>query len=94
MLVLRLGRCLPVRKIKGNVGPAPVINQQLHGNEGFGFGIRRHARFRAIGGHALTAAGALAVLPADRPDQHVFRTHGLDGMQNLALFVADGVGAE
>ena len=94
MLVLRAGQTLAGAEVKGNVGPAPVIDQQLHGDEGFGLGIRRNARLRAIGGHAFSAADALAILAADRPGQHVFRTHGLDGMQDLALLVADGVGLE
>src|SRR6185369_3107714 len=88
------GQVFAGAQVEGNVGPAPVINQQLHGDKGFGLGIGRYAGFTAIRRRTFAVHNALAVLAAHGPDKYIFGTHGLDGMQNLGLFVADRIGTE
>ena len=50
--VLR-GQAFSRAQIKRNIGPSPVVNLQLHGDEGFSFGIGRNIVFFAIAGHVL-----------------------------------------
>src|SRR5208282_518849 len=79
-------------QVEGNVGPAPVVDQQFHGDEGLGARIRGDIGLGPVGGDALAVFGALAILAAHAAAEDVFIAGGLDGVENFGLLVADGVG--
>src|SRR5271170_4734350 len=81
-------------KIEGNVGPAPVVNQQLHGDEGLGARIRRHVGFGPVSWNLFSVHGSFSVLPAYRAAEKFLIVDRLDGMQNLGLFVAHSIGVK
>ncbi len=56
--------------------------------------IGRDIRLCAVRRNPLALFGSVAVLSAHRAAQHVFVAHGLDGVQDLRLLVAHGVGVE
>src|SRR6202011_3691624 len=76
-------------KIEGNSGPAPVVDLQLEGDEGFGVGVRSHVGLAAVTNHRLAANGAGAVLAANHTGEHVFGTERLHSVQDFRLLVAD-----
>ena len=47
------GQAFSGTQIERNIGPAPVVDLQLHGDESFSFGIGRNIVFFAIAGHVL-----------------------------------------
>ncbi len=81
-------------QIERNSRPAPVVDQEAHGDEGFGARVRRHAILGAVGGHTLAVHDAFAVLPADGFAEYVLVAEGLDGMQDFSLLVAHRVRLE
>jgi len=81
-------------QIKGNVGPAPVVDQQLHGDKCFSARIGRNIRFGTVGWNALAVLSAFAVLAAYGAAEYFFVAHGLNGVQDFCLLVAHRVGVE
>ena len=57
-------------------------------------GVRRDTWLAAICRYALAVDYAFAILTAHGSGKYVFRTHGLNRMQNFALFITDGIGAK
>ena len=90
----RLGRALAGAQIKRNVGPAPVVDEELHGDEGFGARIRRDHGLGTISRHAFIAYDTFAILSAHGASEHLFVGHGRNGLENLGLLVANDVGVE
>src|ERR1700675_1567249 len=88
------GQPLAGAQIEGNSRPAPVVDEEPHGDESFGARVRRHALFGAVSRHALIVHGSVSVLPADGFAEHVLATEGLNGMQDFGLLVADRVRLE
>src|ERR1700687_1923755 len=81
-------------EIERHAGPAPVVNLQLHGDEGFGVGVWRDVGLAAIAHDWNSVDSAGTVLPANHAGEHVFGTERLDGMQDFGLLVAHFVGVE
>ena len=81
-------------QVEGNVRPAPVVDGELHGDEGFGAGIGGNVGLVAISGHVMRVFDAGPVLAADGAVKNFLGRDGLDGVQNFGLLVADGVGLE
>src|SRR5713226_1915670 len=50
-----LGETLAGANIKGDAGPAPVVDQEFAGDKGFGFGSGIHVELFAIAGHRLVS---------------------------------------
>src|SRR5579872_2584784 len=63
---VRVLRCKPFSRtnIERNISPAPVVNQQLHGDKGLGLRIRCDALFFTIARHPLGILRARAILSA------------------------------
>src|ERR1022692_272955 len=51
-------------KIERNVGPAPVVDEHLHGDESLGPGIGRNIAFGTVCGSMFATRCAVPVLPA------------------------------
>ena len=87
-------KALSSSEIKRHICPAPVVDHQLHGDEGLCLGIGRHFVFVSISRRTRACHCAFAILSADSSLQHFFRAHGLNGMKNLCLLISHSIGAE
>src|SRR5437879_11006535 len=74
-------------EIKRDAGPAPVVDLQLHGDEGFRVGLGRNVRLAAIADDGYTVDDAWPVLSAHHAGEHIFRAEGLNSVQDFGLFV-------
>ena len=88
------GQAFAGAQVEWNSRPAPVVDQESHGDEGFRARIRRHSFFGAVGGHTLVVHDAFSVLAADDFAEHILIAEGLDGMQNFGLLVTHRVRLE
>ncbi len=88
------GQALSRAQIKGNSGPAPIVDLKFKRDVRFGVGVGSDVGLVAVAGHALAVDDAFAVLAADGVSQDVFGHERLDGVQNFGLFVAHFVGVE
>ena len=81
--------------VKRNVRPAPVVDLQLHGDKGFGLRVGRDVWARSDSRErACPIVRAVAILAADGAAEHIFGAKRLDGVQDLGLLIAHGVGLE
>ena len=89
-----LRQALAGAQIKGNTGPAPIIDLELQGHERFSVRIAGHVRLAAIADDALVVNYAFAVLAANHAGKDFLRPERLDGVKDFCLFVTDFVGIE
>ena len=90
----RGGEGLAGAEVKGDAVPAPVVDLEAGGDEGFGHGIVRDFFFLAVGGDGLVVDEAAAVLGADGVLLEEIERRGGDRAQDFDLFVADRLGVE
>ena len=70
----------PGAQIKGNARPAPIIDQELHGDEGVRAGMRIDARFLTVSRNGLALDHSRPILPAHhrlRNHSQIERAYGL-----------------
>src|ERR1035441_2649184 len=79
---------LACAQVERDVGPPPVVDQQLHRDKSLSPRIGRNIGFRAVGRDSLAVFGSVAVLAAYAAAEHLFVAHGLDRVQNLGLLIA------
>ena len=93
---LRVARRQPLSgpHVEGHVGPAPVLDLELHGRVGLGLRVGRDLRLGAVGRHPLSVDDPLAVLAAHRALDDVLGSHLPDGVEHLHLLVAHRLGGE
>ena len=88
------GEAFAGAQVKGNAGPAPVVDLKLEGDKGLGVGFGGDVRLAAIAVHGPALDSAGTVLAADHAGEHVFGVERLDGVENFRLLVANFVGVE
>ncbi len=81
-------------QIERDARPAPVVDLQLHGDEGFRVGFGRDVGLAAIAVYRRTADCAGTVLAANHRREHIFGAQRLDGVQYFRLLVAHFVRVE
>ena len=77
-------------QIKRNVRPAPVVNEQSHGDVSLDGGIGFNLRLVAISGPRLAVHFARGVLAAHDVRVHLARQHRADGLEQFDFFIANG----
>src|SRR6202035_5502733 len=78
----------------GNAGPAPIVDQKLQGDEGFGVGLGVDVGFLPVAREVLAVYFTRAVLAAKRGGEDFFGVERLNGVEDFGLLVADLVGVE
>jgi hypothetical protein len=75
-------------QVERHPAPAPVVDIELGGDEGFGDGIRLDVFFLLVARHGLAVDHAAGVLRAQRMRVHRALGDRADRAQHLHLFVA------
>ena len=83
---------LPRAQVERHVGPAPVVDPELHRRVGLGVRVGPHVGLFAVARHRLAGDRARVVLSARRVQRHAGRLDRPDRAQHLELLVADRVG--
>src|SRR5256885_16524022 len=88
------GEALSRSEVEGNIGPAPVVDAEVKGDERFGVRVRGELRFVAIRSEFFAVYVAFTILAANHGLQDGFGRGRRDGVKNFRLLVTDGVGFE
>ena len=79
----RVGQALARAQIKGDIGPAPIIDQKPQGGERFGLRARIYVLFLAVSDDRLAVDHAGTVLAADHVAHDRLRRERPEGLQHL-----------
>jgi len=81
-------------QIKGDAGPTPIVDRELHRNISLGIAVRGHPWLLPIRGHGVTVDNSGTILPAHDVPAHLRVIERVDRLEHLVFLGAYSVGRE